>query len=120
MNEDVILVDSELKIKKVKSFYRELQNMRDKLDTNEDIHYSCVPISMSLRYNILINDFLFHELVIKNRKFYQEPSYLKDKGELVNLLAEVLSFELSLDAGKQTIREASLNRLITAHKRLNK
>lgn len=112
----MILIDTPTKDKKVKEYLFKLNQVRDEMDTEEESIYTLIPMNIALKYNILMNDFMFHELALGRKLFYEDVNWLKKKSEVAELIGKVLEFEF---LNESTLSEKTLFKLIRAHKRLS-
>lgn len=112
----MIVIDTPTKNKKVREFLIGLKEVQKEMETDEESVYPCIPLNIALKYNILFNDFMFHELVLRKRKFYDDCDFFTKKSTVVKVITEVLEYELTNEG---TLSETTLFKMIRAHKRLS-
>lgn len=112
----MININTPIKNKKVKEYLIHLNKVQDELNSDEELIYPLIPLNVALKYNIVFNDFLFHELVLAKRMFYEDIVLYSKKQDVLNLIIKVLEFEFLND---NTLQENTLNKLIKLHKKMS-
>lgn len=113
-----MVIENDNQYDKIYSYMKEFAAKRDKVETDDTLMYTEIPMVMAIENRILYSEFLFHPLVLKIRKFYEDPKELVSKKQLAEKIAQILEIELTSD--KTLISDKVLKKLISAHKRLTK
>lgn len=107
-----------LQKKKMISYLSKLFKIQEDSEYIDTFVYSSVTMYQALKHNVIIPSFMMHPEVVKVRMFYQQTELVKDKKELIDLIARVLEYEIMEE--KNYMPEDERNELIKAHKRLTK
>ena len=114
----MIYIENKAMENKIYDFIFHFNKKQKELETHDTLIYPAIPTVVAIKYNILYPDLMFHDLVLRNKKFYEDYSLIENKKEIVKLIESVLEFELSKNPNECLIDEKVLNKIIKAHKKL--
>jgi len=115
----MVYIESDKQHKDVLDFYKKFNTKQLEIETDDTFVYPIIPISMAIRYKVLIDELMLHPLVLKNRKFFENVITISSKKDLIKIITSVIERELLTENGeKNFMGEKNLNKLIKAHKRL--
>lgn len=115
----MIEINTTSKKQKVIDYLKKLRKMNIENSENDTFLYSCLGIHSAFKYNCMFNDFIFHPLMLKTRKFYEYENKLYGKKQIIEKINEILNFELLCTEEENKLSEKTLSLLIKVQKRLS-
>lgn len=116
----MIYIEDQNKYNRILEFTINFKKKQFDLETEDTFVYPAINVGDAIRYKVLYEEFLFHPLVLRTRKFYEEPQTLSTKKEIIAKISEVLTFEFTNEDKDVAMSEKVVRKIIASHKRLTK